>query len=147
SVGNGPSDITFANVIGQDRPDIVVSNQISGDFSVLLTEPTPSLSAFSQQYRYRAGTGLFDIDDRTGKPTVLSALQTVAIAAGDFTGSGNADLILVNQGAKSFTLLLNQGQRGFINPQPNNSYVTSDRPSQVVTFTFPGDHLESVAIL
>ncbi len=89
--GVGPSDIAFANLGGENGPAIVVSDQVSGDFTVLLNDSTPSSNpTFSQEYRYRAGNGLFGIslDPNTGEPTVLSQLQTVGIVAGTFTGSG-----------------------------------------------------------
>jgi hypothetical protein len=53
TVGVGPSDIAFANLGGPDGPDIVVSDQVSGDFSLLFNDPSHS---FSQQSRYRAGS-------------------------------------------------------------------------------------------
>src|SRR5262249_10461683 len=58
-VGIGPSEITFADLDGQDGPDIVVSDQVSGDITVLFNDPTHS---FSRQARYRAGIGPFGID-------------------------------------------------------------------------------------
>jgi hypothetical protein len=144
SIGAGPSDISFANLGGGNDPDIVVSGQVSGDFSVLFNDASHS---FSQQARYRAGTGLFDIDPSTATPTVLSQLQTVGVAADDFTGSGRDDLVVVNRGNRSFTLLPNLGQGRFAGPQPGNTYATSAQPSQVVSLTLPGDRLPSVAIL
>ena len=151
SVGVGPSDITFLTVAGQVGPDIVVSDQVSGDFTVLVNDATPtSLPTFDQEYCFRAGAGLFDInvDSNTGEQSVLSQLRTVGIAAGDFTGSDNADLVVLNQNAKSFTLLPGLGQGSFGNPQIGNTYFpTSAQAGQVVCLTIPGDTLPSVALL
>ena len=149
-VGVGPSDIAFLNVPGQPGPDIVVSDQVSGDYTVLLNDATSTTApTFSQEYRYRAGTGLFGISyPDTGEQTILSQLQTVAVAAGDFTGAGSDDLIVVNRNAKSFTLLPSLGQGRFADPQDGATYFpTSDQPDQVVPLTLPGDTLASVAIL
>ncbi|HKI37278.1 MAG TPA: VCBS repeat-containing protein [Gemmataceae bacterium] len=151
--GVGPSDIAFANRGGENGPAIVVSDQVSGDLTVLLNDSTPSSNpTFSQEYRYRAGSGLFDIslDANTGEPTVLSQLQTVGIVAGTFEPSsgGSDDLIVLNQNAKSFTLLPNLAQGSFGNPQVSNTYFpTSAQASQVVSLTLRGDTLPSVATL
>ena len=150
-VGEGPSDIAFLNVAGQPAPDIVVSDQVSGAFTVLLNEATRTAApTFSQEYRYRAGAGLFGIsvNPNTGEQFVLSQLQTVAIAAGDFTGPGSDDLIVVNRNAKSFMLLPSLGQGRFADPQDGATYFpTSTQPDQIVSLTLPGDTLPSVAIL
>src|SRR5262249_53887711 len=100
--------------------------------------------------RYRAGAGLFDvtIDPETGVPTVLSRLQTVGVLAGDFTGSGSDQLVVLNQGSKSFTLSRPLGQGGFTGPQAGDTYFpTSAHPSQVGSLTLPGDTLPSLAVL
>jgi len=149
AVGVGPSDIAFANLGGSKAPDILVSDQASGDVTVLFNDSTPSsLPTFSRQSRYRAGAGPFDIDDSTGTQTVLSELQTVGLAVGDFTGPGNDDVVVLNRGAKSFTLLPNQGQGSFANPQSGNTYFpTSDQAAQIAALTLPGDARPSVAVL
>jgi hypothetical protein len=151
AVGAGPSDIAFASLAGSQGPDIVVSDQVSGDFSVLLNDPTAtSLPSFRQENRYRAGTGLFDIsiDPNTGAQTILSPLQSVGITAGDFTGSAGDDLIVLNQGDKSFTLFPSQGQGSFDPPQTGDTYFpTSGKASQIVPLTLPGDMLPGVAVL
>jgi hypothetical protein len=143
-IGVGPSAITFADLGGGYGSDIVISDQVSGDVSVLHNDPTHS---FSRQSRYRAANGLFDIDTSQGEQTIVSRHQTIGVVADDFTGSGLTDLVVVNRGDDTFTLLPNQGQGRFTDPQPGNSYFTSVRPSQVVSFRLPGDQLPSVAIL
>jgi hypothetical protein len=150
-VGPVPSDIAFLNVPGQNGPDVVISDQVSGDFTVLVNDSTPSSPpTFSQEYRYRAGAGLFDIsaDPNTGEPSILSQLQTAGLAAGDFTGSGSDALVVLNRGARGFTLLPTLGQGRFADPLPGNTYFpTGSQPSQVVPITLPGDTLPSVAVL
>jgi len=145
AVGVGPSDIAFAGG-GPNGPDVVVSDQVSGDYTVLFNDAAHS---FSQQSRYRAGTGPFDIavDPNSGEQTVVSELQTVALATGDFTGPGQSDLVLVNLGDESFSLLPAQGPGRFATPQLADTYLTSNRPGQAVSLTLPGDSLASVAVL
>jgi WD40 repeat protein len=145
-VGVGPSDIAVADFGGTSGPDVVVSDQVSGDFTVLRNDPTHS---FEEESRYRAGSGLFDIavDPGTGEQTVSSEQQTVGIAADDFTGSGRADLAVLNRGDRTFTLFPDLDRGRFTDPLAANTYFTSDQPGQVASLTLPGDALPSVAIL
>ena len=145
AVGAAPSDVAFADLGGNNGADIVVSGQASGDVTVLFNDPTHS---FSQQSRYRAGAGLFNIDDSTGTQTIASQLLTNGVVAGDFTGPNSDDLVVLNRGAKSITLLPNQGQGGtFADPQAGDAYPTGDQPAQIAKLTLPGDTLPSVAVL
>ena len=52
SVGAGPSSIAFADLNGDGLLDIVVSDQVSGDVSILFNDASHS---FTTQERYRAG--------------------------------------------------------------------------------------------
>jgi hypothetical protein len=144
AVGMGPSDIAFANLGGSAGLAIVVSDQVSGDFSILFNDATHS---FSQQSRYRAGAGLFGIDDSTGEQSIVSQLGSNGIAAGDFTGSSSDSLVLLNRGAQSFTLFANLGQGNFGDPQAASTYLTGDQPGEVACLTLPGDQRPSVAVL
>ncbi len=143
-VGVGPSGLAFANLDGRNGTDIVISDQISGDFTVLFNDPN---HLFTLQARYRAGTGLFGLAADTGETTVQSSLQTIGIVAGDFSRAGSQDLVVVNRGARSLTLLANQGQGHFTEPRPDRTYRTSARPGQVSRLTLPGDSRPSVAVL
>ncbi len=142
-VGVGPSGITIANLGGPDGPDIVVSGQVSGDVTVLRNDPARD---FTEQGRYRAGAGLFDLLTGAGSQGIQGRLQTVGVVAGTFTGSGRTDLVAVNAGARSFTLLANQGAGSFPEPPPT-AYPTSAAPGPAVSLVLPGDTLPSVAIL
>jgi hypothetical protein len=147
-VGSAPSDITFASDDGSNLPNIIVSGQASGDVTVLLNDSIPgSPPTFGEEYRYRAGGGPFEIDNGTGAATVLSQLQSVGIAAGDFTGNGSDDIVVLNRGAESFSLLSALGGGLFASPEPENTYATSARPGAIAAVTLPGDTLPSVAVL
>jgi FG-GAP-like repeat len=148
-VGSAPSDVAFVQLGGTSgRPDIVVSDQASGDFSLLFNDETSSTPpTFSRQSRYRAGAGLFDIDAGAGRQTVLSQLLTIGILSGDFIARGSHDLVVLNRGAESFTLLPYQGHGNFGNPLPSNTYITSAQPGQMALITLPGDARPSLAVL
>jgi hypothetical protein len=140
-VGITPSDIALTDVNGDGLLDIVVTDQASGDITVLLNDPTHS---FQQEERFRAGTGLFEVDTATGTAQVSSLNQSVSLAAGNFTGDGRNDLVVVNRGAHSFTVLPNDGNGGFHDPQADLTTSTSaglainEQPGPVVTADFHG---------
>src|SRR5262249_35331863 len=122
-VGIAPSDIAFLDVNGDGVADIVVSDQASGDVSVLLNDPGHT---FAASRRFRAGTGLYFLDSNTASPAVSTLEESVSLAAGAFTGTGRNDLVVVNRGAHSFSVLTNDGRGGVTNPQAALTFSTSD---------------------
>ena len=140
--GIAPSDITVGDINGDGLPDIIVSDQASGDVTVLLNDPAHS---FSQSLRFRAGTGFYGLSTSAGDPVVSSFAQTVSLVAGDFTGDGRDDVVVVNQDAHSFTVLAADGAGGFANPSLTLTTSTSDgfdinnRPVAIVAGDFNRD--------
>jgi hypothetical protein len=149
--GPAPSDLRVADFNGDGVPDIAVSNQASGDVSVFLND---SRHSFAQSYRFRAGTGLYGLDSTAATPTITTLEQSVSLAVGDFTGQGRNDLVVVNRGSDSFSILVNDGRGGFANPQAalttpaGDGTLTSTQAGPVVAGYFhgPGKPLD-VAIL
>jgi hypothetical protein len=141
STGEAPSDLALVDLSGDGRPDIVVSNQASGDVSVF---PNDSDRTFSQSYRFRAGTGPYGLDTTAASPVITTLQQSVSLAAGNFTGSGRNDVVVVNRGSDSFSVLANDGSGGFANPQPALTTSTSDgflinaQPGPIVAGDFHG---------
>jgi hypothetical protein len=149
-VGVAPSDITFADVNGDGLLDVVVSDQASGDVTVLFNDATHS---FATSARFRAGTRLYGLDTSSGSPMVSSLAQSVSLASGNFTGDGRNDLVVVNRGAHSFSVLPNDGNGGFADPQPILTTSTSDvsaindQPGPVVAADFHRAGMDDVATL
>jgi uncharacterized repeat protein (TIGR01451 family) len=139
AVGVAPSDITVADVDGDGLPDIVVSDQAGGDVTVLYNDPTHS---FTRMARFRASTGLSGLDMTTATPAVASPAQSVSLVANNFTSSGRQDLVVVNRGTHSFSVLPNDGNGGFHDPQAALTTSTSDgllinnQPGPVVAGAF-----------
>src|SRR5262249_49094556 len=100
SVGVSPSSVPLADLDGDGRLDIVVANQFSGDVSVLLNEAD---HPFATATRFRAGPGIFGLDDFLGQSVVRSQLGTAAVIAGRFDGDSVPDLIAVHSGIDGFT--------------------------------------------
>ena len=123
TTGEVPSDIALTDVNGDGLPDIVVTDQASGDVTVFLNDPSHS---FATSYRLRAGAGPYRLDPTTATPAVSSLDQPVSLAAGDFTGDGRNDLVVLNRDSDSFTVLPNDGSGGFADPQAALTTSTSD---------------------
>jgi hypothetical protein len=148
--GVAPSDIAFGDLTSNGLPDIIVTDQSSGDLTVLLNSPTHT---FTQSLRFRSSTGLYGLDTTSGSPTVSSFAETVSLVAGDFMGNGDDDIVVVNQDAHSFTLLVGDGNGGFANPTLALSTSTSDgsiineRPGAIVAGDFSRDGNLDLAVL
>ncbi len=118
--------------------------------TVLLNDPAHS---FRQSLRFRAGTGLYGLGTSAGNPLVSSFAQTVSLVAGDFTGTGLADVVVVNQDAHSITTLAADGDGGFASPSLALTTSTSDglsindRPDAIVAGDFNRDGNLDLAVL
>jgi hypothetical protein len=143
-VGIDPSAITLADVDGDGRTDIVVTNQLSGDVSILLNDPA---RPFGSELRFRAGVGLYWVDQGDGGPVVRSSQGSAGVVAGPFTGEQSTDLVVTNSGANSFSLLRGTGLGGFLNPQAVQTFATGVRPTGVVAGDFNHDGNLDLAIL
>ncbi len=148
--GIAPSDIAVGNVNGVGWPDIIVSDQASGDVTVLLNDATHS---FSQALRFRASTGLYGLGTSSGEPAVSSFAQSVNLVAGNFTGGNNVDVVVLDQAAHSFIVLAADGLGGVANPQLDLTTSTSDglsineRPVAMVAGDFNRDGKLDLAVL
>jgi hypothetical protein len=148
--GVAPSDIAVGDLTGSGLLDVIVSDQASGDVTVLLNDPEHT---FSHTLRFRASTGVYGLGAQAGNPSVSSFAQTVSLVAGDFTGSGRDDLVVVNQNAHTFTVLPGTGTGGFSDPSIALTTSTSSgsqinlRPGAIVAGDFNRDGKLDLAVL
>ena len=112
-VGLGVSDVQAVDTTGNGVLDLVVTNKLTGQVSLLrnLGDGT-----FAPPEPYRAGTGLYGIDDSSGSPVVTSLESTAGVVAGPFTPGGPTDLVTINPGSNTLGLLAGLGQGRFANP-------------------------------
>ena len=80
SVGLGVSDVALADTTGDRKIDLVVTNKLSGQVSILRNRGN---GTFDPPAPYRAGTGLYDLDLSSGSAAITSREATAGVAAGD----------------------------------------------------------------
>jgi hypothetical protein len=143
-VGLVPSDVALVDADGDGRLDITVSSQFAGDVRVLLNLPP---APFSSELRFRAGTGLYYLDDLTGTPQVRSGEATTGLVAGNFDADPAAELVVLNSGSNSFSVLHGDGFGGFLNPLAAQTFATGLRPAAIVAGRFDADPFSDLAVL
>jgi hypothetical protein len=121
TVGSGPEAATPADVNGDGRPDLVVTNSADDSFSVLLntTSPGAATLSFAPQQVFEAGRG-----------PRLPVLE-------DINGDGLPDLILANDQFDEQAISV------FFNTTPPGSSTVSFGPRQYFEFFAPGFVLPS----
>ncbi|HMC64572.1 MAG TPA: VCBS repeat-containing protein, partial [Gemmataceae bacterium] len=143
-VGISPSAIDVVDVDKDGRPEIVVTNQFSGDVSVLRNETGGACLCES---RFRAGTGLYWLDRHADDLAVRSREGTAGLVAGNFDDDRHTDLIVVNTGTNSFSVLRGNGEGGFANPAGAQTYTTGLHPTVVAAGQFNDDSYLDLAVL
>ena len=139
-VGLGVSDVQAVDTTGSGRLDLVVTNKLTGQVSILrnLGDGT-----FGPPEPYRAGTGLSAIDT-SGSPEVTSLEATAGVAAGPLTPGGPTDLVTINPGSNTLGVLAGLGGGRFANPVA----IQTQHPAQVVRMAdFNHDGIPDLALL
>ena len=140
-VGISPSSLELVDADRDGLLDIVVSNQFSGDVSVV------SGASCKSDLRFRAGPGLYSLVERDDRLVVRSLNSPADVAAGQFDADLLADLAVVNRAANSFSVLLGSGQGGFLNPGRGHTFSTGRLPTAIAQGQFTDDPFMDLAIL
>jgi hypothetical protein len=121
SAGQGPGSIAIADVNHDGKLDIIVANSTDGTLSALL------------------GDGKGHFTPAAGSPFACGKSPN-DIAAGDFNGDGNLDLVIANTETPYLTILLGDGKGGFA-PSPQSPFDTHSYPHVhgVAVADFNGD--------
>jgi hypothetical protein len=120
--GTAPSGASLADFNGDGVADLVISNAVGGNVSVLLGNGN---GTFQGAADYAAGSGPF------------------AVTVGDFNGDGRVDLAVANQGNASVSVLLGNGNGTF---QSAVNYSVGNAPSFVAVGDFNGDTRADLAV-
>ncbi len=140
SAGIGVSDVQAVDTTGDGRLDLVVTNELTGQVSVLLNLGG---GKFAAPVPYRAGTGLSAVDPGS-TPEITSLDATAGAAAGSFTTGGPTDLVTINPGWDSLDVLAGLGDGRFANP----TAIKTQGPAQVVRVAdFNHDGIPDLAVL
>jgi hypothetical protein len=141
-VGLGVSDLSLADTTGRGMLDIVATNKMTGEVSVLLNRGGGS---FDPSVPYRAGTGPAWLGtSQDGSMAVASGEATSDVAAGKFTPNGLIDLVTVNPGTNTIGMLAGLGQGRFANPL---AMTTASPPQMVRVADFNHDGIPDLAVL
>jgi FG-GAP-like repeat len=140
AIRTGVSDVRAVDASGSGLLDLVVTNKLTGQVSVLLNQDNVT---FAAAIPYRAATGLSAID-ASSTPEVTSLDATVGVTAGSFTTGGPPDLVTINPGSDSLDVLAGLGGGRFANPVA----ILTPGPAQVVRVAdFTDNGIPDLAVL
>ncbi len=140
-VGIGVSDVQAVDTTGSGRLDLVVTNKLTGQVSILRNLGN---GTFAPPERYPSGTGLYALDDGSGSPQVTSMEATSGVVAAQLVAGGPIDLVTTNRGSNTLGVLAGLGNGHFADPvvQP------TVRPVQLLRVAdLNGDGIPDLAVL
>ena len=123
-VGTEPTSVAIADLNGDGRPDLIISNFHSNTVSVLLGRGD---GTFKSAVDYAAGSG------------------PISVGVGDFNGDHKLDLVVVNETSNDASVLLGNGDGTF---QTQVVYPTGvgGNPLSVAVGDFNRDHILDLAV-
>ncbi len=139
-VGIGVSDVRAIDTTGSGMLDLVVTNKLTAQLSVLRNEGNGS---FAAPVLYRAGTGLLAIDPG-GTPEITSLEATAGVASGPLVPGGPTSLVTINSASNTLDVLAGLGSGRFANPV---TIETRGAPQVVRMADFTGNGIDDLAVL
>jgi hypothetical protein len=132
AVGTQPAAVAVGDFNGDGKPDLVIANASSNTVSVLLnTTPAGATTpSFAAQQTFAVG------------------MSPEAVAVGDINGDGKPDLIVVNSGSNTVSVLLNTTATGATTPSfaAQQTFAVGTQPHAVAVGDFNGDGKPDLAV-
>jgi len=132
-VGVNPSSVAVADVNGDGRPDLIVTNRNDDTVSVLMNTAAAGATApsFATQVTFAVGT------------------EPQSVAVGDFNGDGRPDIAVANVGGTTVSVLLNTTAAGATAPSfaPQQIFTAGASPYSVAVGDFNGDGKPDLAVV
>ncbi len=126
SAGIGVSDVQAVDTTGDGRLDLVVTNELSGQVSILLNLGG---GKFAAPVPYRAGTGFSEFDPGD-TPEVTSLEATAGVAAGPLAPGRPIGLVTINSGSDTMDVVAGLGGGRFANPVTLQTVASPARASR-----------------
>ncbi len=124
STGNVPRGAATGYMNNDNKPDLIVANQNSNSFSVLLNTSTPGFISFSSKIDFATASG--------------SSRETIGV--GDLDGDGKNDIVINNSGLGTISVFLNTGSGSTVSFAPRLDLITaSTYPYTIVINDMDGD--------
>ncbi len=132
ATGGSPYSVTTADINGDGKPDLIVTNYGDATVSVLLntTAPGAATPSFAAQQTFSTGNGPFPV------------------TAVDVNGDGKPDLIVANVADDTVSVLLNTTAPGATIPSfaPQQTFPTGSVPFAMTAVDVNGDGLPDLIV-
>jgi subtilisin-like proprotein convertase family protein len=122
SVGVNPTNLAIGDFNNDNKQDLVVTNQVSNDVSILLGNGD---GTFAPQTLLNAGSSPYDV------------------AVGRFNADNNDDLAIVNSGSNNVSILLGNGNGTFSAP---TNFLVGASPISIAVGDFNNDAKQDLAV-
>jgi hypothetical protein len=132
-------NIDLADVNSDQFLDIVMAEHIAGTVNVLLNRGDGS---FAQSGRWHSSNGIYFQGLRPGTASRSDAGFS-SFVTGDLNGDGQLDVVALNGGLNSFSVLFGKGFGNLVNPE---DYSLPARPMSAVIADVNGDNRPDVIV-